>query len=86
MSSKESDPDTTNAMWRWRFGPVTGDCRREVGVSHAMAARWYGNRVLNISLSVITANVLITAGLLCVALHLAGVGNAVRVRGYTRRR
>jgi hypothetical protein len=44
-------------------------------------------QLLNISLSVITANVLITAGLLCVALYLAGVGSgAVRVRGYTRRR
>jgi hypothetical protein len=43
-------------------------------------------QLLNISLSVITATVLITAGLLCVALHLAGVGSAVRVRGYTRRR
>ena len=43
-------------------------------------------QLLNISLSVITATVLITAGLLCVALHLAGVGTGVRVRGYTRRR
>jgi hypothetical protein len=43
-------------------------------------------QLLNLSVSVITANVLITAGLLCVALHLAGVGSAVRVRGYTRRR
>ena len=38
------------------------------------------------ALSVITADVLITAGLLCVALHLAGVGNTVKVRGYSRRR
>lgn len=43
-------------------------------------------QLLNVSISVITADVLITAGLLCVALHLAGVGSAVRVRGYTRRR
>lgn len=43
-------------------------------------------QLLNVSVSVITAEVLITAGLLCVALHLAGVGNSVRVRGYTRRR
>ncbi len=43
-------------------------------------------QLLNVSISVITATVLITAGLLCVALHLAGVGSAVRVRGYTRRR
>ncbi len=43
-------------------------------------------QLLNVSISVITANVLITAGLLCVALHMAGVGSAVRVRGYTRRR
>ena len=43
-------------------------------------------QLLNASISVITADVLITAGLLCVALHLAGVGSAVRVRGYSRRR
>jgi hypothetical protein len=30
--------------------------------------------------------VLITAGLLCIALHLAGVGNKVMVRSYRRRR
>lgn len=42
-------------------------------------------QLANLSLSVITAEVLLTAGLLCVALHLAGVGNSVRVRGYTRR-
>jgi len=35
-------------------------------------------QLLNVSLSVITANVLITAGLLCVALHLAGVGRGRR--------
>ncbi|MEJ3652975.1 hypothetical protein [Pseudonocardia sp. TRM90224] len=38
------------------------------------------------SLSVITATVLVTAGLLCVALHLAGVGSSVHVRSYRRRR
>jgi hypothetical protein len=43
-------------------------------------------QLLNFSISMITATVLITAGLLCVALHLAGVGSGVRVRGYTRRR
>jgi hypothetical protein len=43
-------------------------------------------QLANLSVSVITAEVLITAGLLCVALHLAGVGNSVRVRGYSRRR
>jgi hypothetical protein len=43
-------------------------------------------QLASISVSVITAEVLLTAGLLCVALHLAGVGNSVRVRGYTRRR
>jgi hypothetical protein len=43
-------------------------------------------QLLNVSLGFITAQLLITAGLLCVALHLAGVGTAVRVRGYTRRR
>ena len=43
-------------------------------------------QLANISISVITAQVLVTAGLLCVALHLAGVGNRVWVRGHTRRR
>jgi hypothetical protein len=43
-------------------------------------------QLANFSISVITATVLVTAGLLCVALHMAGVGNTVRVRGYTRRR
>jgi hypothetical protein len=43
-------------------------------------------QLLNFSISVITATVLITAGLLCMALHLAGVGSGVHVRGYTRRR
>ena len=38
------------------------------------------------ALSVITAEVLVTAGLLCAALHLAGVGNTVQVRSYRRRR
>ena len=54
------------------------------------AAVFFGLALLfhlaNFSISVITAAVLVTAGLLCVALHLAGVGNTVRVRGYTRRR
>jgi hypothetical protein len=43
-------------------------------------------QILGISLSIFTAQVLLIAGLLCVALHLAGVGNTVRVRGYSRRR
>jgi hypothetical protein len=43
-------------------------------------------QLLNVGLGPITATVLITAGLLCVALHLAGVGNTVHVRGYSRRR
>ena len=43
-------------------------------------------QLANFSISIITATVLVTAGLLCVALHLAGVGNSVHVRGYTRRR
>ena len=43
-------------------------------------------QLLGFSLSVITATVLLYAGLLCLALHFAGVGNEVRVRGYTRRR
>ena len=41
-------------------------------------------QLFSISLSVITAEVLITAGLLCVALHLAGVGSTRR--SYSRRR
>ncbi|MGI5125756.1 hypothetical protein ACQEVB_02960 [Pseudonocardia sp. CA-107938] len=40
-------------------------------------------QLFSISLSVITAQVLITAGLLCVALYLAGVGSARR--SYRRR-
>lgn len=36
--------------------------------------------------SIITAQTLTTAGLLCVALHMAGVGNKVSVRSYRRRR
>ena len=43
--------------------------------------------LFGISLSVITAEVLMLAGLLCVALHLAGVGSGpVKVRSYSRRR
>ena len=36
--------------------------------------------------SVITNGTLITAGLLCVALHLAGVGTSVRRPAFRRRR
>ena len=43
-------------------------------------------QLLGFSLSVITATVLMLAGLLCVALHLAGAGDRVHVRGYSRRR
>lgn len=43
-------------------------------------------QLLGLGFGVLSAQVLITAGLLCVALHLAGVGNSVRVRGYSRRR
>ena len=43
-------------------------------------------QLLGVSLSIINVTVLMLAGLLCVALHLAGVGSAVRVRGYSRRR
>ena len=43
-------------------------------------------QLLNVSLGPLSAQLLVIAGLLCVALHLAGVGNTVRVRGYTRRR
>ena len=35
-------------------------------------------QLANFSLSVISSTVLVTAGLLCVALHLAGVGNTVQ--------
>jgi len=61
-----------------------------MSVTAIIAAVLFGLALLfqlaNFSVSVITATVLVTAGLLCVALHLAGVGNSVRVRGYTRRR
>ena len=43
-------------------------------------------QLLGLSLSVITATVLLYAGLLCLALHMAGVGSGVHVRSYTRRR
>jgi hypothetical protein len=36
------------------------------------------------ALNVVSADVLVTAGLLCVALHLAGIGTARR--GWSRRR
>jgi len=36
------------------------------------------------SVSIITATTLTTAGLLCVALHLVGVGRTVKVRSYRR--
>jgi hypothetical protein len=48
--------------------------------------------LLGFSLSFITVEVLMLAGLLCVALHLAGVGggvgggSGVRVRGHDRKR
>ncbi|HEY4004325.1 MAG TPA: hypothetical protein VGM60_03935 [Pseudonocardia sp.] len=35
-------------------------------------------QLASLSLGVLTADVLITAGLLCVALHLAGVGGGIR--------
>lgn len=38
------------------------------------------------SLSVITADVLVTAGLLCVALHFAGVGGTAPARRRSSRR
>ncbi|MGI5127855.1 hypothetical protein ACQEVB_13675 [Pseudonocardia sp. CA-107938] len=43
-------------------------------------------QLANVSLSIITPTVLVTAGLLCVALHYAGVGKTVHVRSYRRRR
>jgi len=61
-----------------------------MSVTAIIAAVLFGLALLfqlaSFSVSVVTATVLVTAGLLCVALHLAGVGNSVRVRGYTRRR
>ncbi|WP_214401918.1 hypothetical protein [Pseudonocardia lacus] len=43
--------------------------------------------LFGLSLSVITAEVLMLAGLLCLALHLGGVGGGpVKVRSYSRRR
>lgn len=39
-------------------------------------------QLANLSISILTAEVLITAGLLCVALHMAGVGT----RRYSRSR
>ncbi len=39
-----------------------------------------------LALGPINSAVLITAGLLCIALHPAGVGNKVKVRSYRRRR
>ena len=43
--------------------------------------------LLGFGLSFITAEVLMLAGLLCVALHLAGVGGgSVRVRSHDRKR
>lgn len=41
-------------------------------------------QLFSIGIPVLTADVLITAGLLCVALHLAGVGSTRR--SYSRRR
>ena len=45
-------------------------------------------QLLGVSLAFITPTVLMLAGLLCVALHLAGVGagGPVWVRGHARRR
>jgi hypothetical protein len=43
-------------------------------------------QLAGLSFSIINATVLVTAGLLCIALHLAGVGSTTRVRSYTRRR
>ena len=37
-------------------------------------------QLAGIALAVITAQVLVTAGLLCVALHLAGIGTSRRTR------
>ncbi len=37
-------------------------------------------QLANISIEIITADVLITAGLLCVGLHLAGIGTSRRAR------
>lgn len=37
-------------------------------------------QLANITVAMITATVLVIAGLLCVALHLAGVGAGARIR------
>jgi hypothetical protein len=42
-------------------------------------------QLLGASLGIIGPEVLTTAGLLCVALHLAGVGSSVRRRSASRR-
>jgi hypothetical protein len=60
------------------------------GVAAVVAAVLFGLALLfqlaGLALSVVTAQVLVAAGLLCVALHLAGVGNTVTVRSHRRRR
>lgn len=43
-------------------------------------------KLLGVALGIINVEFLLLAGLLCVALHLAGVANTVRVRSHTRRR
>lgn len=43
-------------------------------------------KLLGVSVAFITVEALFITGLLCLALHLAGVGNTVRVRSHTRRR
>jgi hypothetical protein len=42
-------------------------------------------QLLGTSIGIIGPEILTTAGLLCVALHLAGVGSTVRRRSYSRR-
>jgi hypothetical protein len=43
-------------------------------------------RLAGLGLGILDSEFLLLAGLLCVALHLAGVANTVRVRSHTRRR
>jgi hypothetical protein len=43
-------------------------------------------KLLGVSVAFLTVQALFIAGLLCLALHLAGVGNTVRVRSHRRRR
>jgi hypothetical protein len=43
-------------------------------------------KLLGVSVAFFTVTFFLLAGLLCLGLHLAGVGDRVRVRSHTRRR